>query len=216
MKRGDSSSTTSAPDDGAQLIFPLAAEPSPHRGRLGKALAGGLIAAIMAGAVVATVNQLDGGPAAGKWAVAESSKVKPVHRVDDTALSVFQLRPGTCLRDLADGTDVQDVAVVPCDQAHAAEVVATLRMPDTPWPGAAAVEEYATDWCVPALLGAGFDTEPEAKWTYFGPTESSWNVRDDRMISCLVVTSNAQLNQIEQPSPPPGRVRRELEGMVGQ
>ena len=65
-------------------------------------------------------------------------------------------------------------------------------------------------------FAAGFDAEPEAKWTYFGPTESSWNFRDDRMISCRVVTSGAQVNQIEQPSPPPSRERRELEGMVGQ
>ena len=191
--KGDSVRTTRSGDGGTPLIFPLMAKPDPRRGRLGKAMAGGLIAAVLAGAVVAAINQLNPDPAAGKWAIVASGREKPVDQVDVNEFSVFELRPGTCLRELTDDTDVRDVPVVACEEDHAAEVVASLRMPDGAWPGAAAVDTFADDRCVTAILRAGVAGGPSLRWTYFGPTEISWNVRNDRMISCMVVNSSASL-----------------------
>jgi hypothetical protein len=177
------------------LIFPLVAEPGPRRGWLGKVLAGGLITAVLIGGAIAAFDQLTSNPTAGKMALEAAGTGKAPDGASDVAagrFSVFELEPGTCLRELAD-TDVQDVPVVHCDVEHAAEVVATVRMPDGPWPGEIAVDEFAVERCVPAIHRAGVDERPSLRWTYFGPSESSWDLRHDRTISCLVVSEDEPL-----------------------
>lgn len=192
MRRGDRDRTTRTPDGSIPLIFPLQVEPTHRRRWLETAIAGGLILAV-AGAVAAATSQLDRDP--GKRAIVASGPDKSLGQVNDGQLSVFELEPGMCLRELADDTDAQDVAVVACDERHAAEVVASLRMPDGPWPGGAAVEDYASDRCVAAIQRAGVDANLNLSWTYFGPTESSWTLRDDRVVSCLVVSPNEPLTE---------------------
>jgi hypothetical protein len=193
---GDGDRTTRNPDDSTRLIFPLVAEPGPGRRWLGKAIAGGVIGAVLVGAVVATFSRLDQNSAPGGAAVVASG-------VDETArsqsngregwLSVFDLEAGMCLREVADGTDLRYVPVIPCEEAHGAEVAATQRMPDGPWPGPAAVEAFAVDRCVPAIHRVRVDASLDLRWTYFGPTESSWNMRHDRTISCVIVSDDRPL-----------------------
>ena len=194
MKGGENDRTARNPDGSTPLICPLVAEPRPRQGWPGKAMAGGLICAVLAGAVVAALNQ-NRAPVTGKLAIVASGTDKLLDQANDGGgqFSVFGLEPGTCLRELADATDVQDVPVVACEDEHAAEVVASVRMPDGPWPGTAAVDQFATDRCVPAIQGAGVDASPNLRWTYFGPSESSWNLRYDRAISCLVVSRGEPL-----------------------
>lgn len=192
MTGGDNDRTKRSRDDNAALIFPLAAEPALHRKWVRKAAVAGLISALLAGAVVA-VNQLNHDTRTGKLASVASGADKPLTQMSGVLLSVFELEPGTCLAELVDDTDVWDVPTVGCDNPHVAEVVAALRMPDGSWPGAAAVDGFAAERCVTAIHRAGVASSPNLSWTYFGPTEHSWNSRDDRTISCVVVSTGVPL-----------------------
>ena len=193
---GDRDRTTRDPNDSTRLIFPLVAGPGPRRGWLSKAVAGGVIGAVLVGAVVATFSRLDQNPASGGAAVVASG-VDETTRAPSTGrerrLSVFELDAGMCLREIADETDIRYVPVVPCEQEHGAEVAATQRMPDGPWPGPAAVDTFAGDQCVPAIHRVGVDASLDLRWTYFGPTESSWIMRHDRTISCVIVSDGRPL-----------------------
>ena len=193
---GDSDRTTRNPDDSTRLIFPLVAEPGPGRGWPGKAIAGGVIGAVLVGAVVATLSRLDQHSAPGGAAVVASGvdeTARPQSNGREGLLSVFDLEAGMCLREVADGTDLRYVPVVPCEEGHGAEVAATQRMPDGPWPGPAAVEAFAGDRCVPAINRVRVDASLDLRWTYFGPTESSWKLRHDRTISCVIVSNDRPL-----------------------
>ena len=190
--------TTHHPNDSTRLIFPLVAEPGPRRGWLGKAIAGGVIGAVLVGAVVATFSRLDQNPTPGRAVVVASGgdeTARPPGNGRDGRLSVFDLEAGMCLREVAADTDLTYVPVVPCEQEHGAQVAVTQRMPDGPWPGPAAVEAFAGDRCVPAIHRVGVDASLELRWTYFGPTESSWNMRHDRTISCVIVSDDRSLTR---------------------
>lgn len=176
------------------MIFPLVAQPGRRRIRGGKVVAGGVIGAVLAVLLVAAANQLRDQPTAGKLlspaAVADDPGPGRAGADRSRRVSVFDLEPGTCLADLGAATntsEVSEVSVVLCDVEHVAEVAATLRMPDGPWPGALAVEEFAADRCVPEIRDAGADVGDDLQWSYFGPSENSWSVRADRTVSCLVV-----------------------------
>ena len=195
---GDSDRTTRNPDDSTRLIFPLVAEPGPGRGWPGKAIAGGVIGAVLVGAVVATLSRLDQHSAPGGAAVVASgvdATARPQSNGREGLLSVSYLAAGMCLREVADDTDLRYVPVVPCEQEHQAQVAVTQRMPDGPWPGPAAVEAFAGDRCVPAIHRVGVDASHDLRWTYFGPTESSWSRRHDRTIACVIVSDDRSLTR---------------------
>ena len=158
-------------------------------------MGGILVGALLAVAAVAALGQLNSPRAQGEQQINGSGAELQRDRTGDAGgqVSVFELEPGTCLKELADGAAVLNVSVVPCDEQHAAEVVASLRMPGGRWPGAAAVEEFATAQCVPAIHSAGVAANPDLRWTYFGPSESSWQTRSDRTVSCVVVSRGAAL-----------------------
>jgi hypothetical protein len=215
---GDGDRTTRHLSDSTRLIFPLVAEPGARRGWLGKAIAGAVISAVLVAAVVATFSRLDQSPAPGGAATVASGvdeTARPPSEGHGGRLSVFDLEAGMCLRDVADDTDLRYVPVVPCDQEHGAQVAATQRMPDGPWPGPAAVEAFAGDRCVPAIHRVGVDASVDLRWTYFGPTESSWNMRRDRTISCVIVSGDRPMTRsvvgtptFRQSSEPQMRVMR--------
>lgn len=186
------------PNDGTRLIFPLVAEPSRRGGRLSIAVAGGLIGAVLVGAVVAAFSRLDQHPVSDGAAIETSRVDQPVDSTGggrDIRLSVFELESGMCLSEITGDPDITYVPVVSCDGEHLAEVAATLRMPDGPWPGPAAVADFARDRCVVALRPVGSDASVDLRWTYFGPTETSWTRRDDRAISCLIVSAGGPLTE---------------------
>jgi hypothetical protein len=167
-----------------QLIFPLVAEPSRRRVRV--ALAAGVVGLTLAVVLVTAATQLRSEPITARWLGPVEPGGTGPGPVGEPA-SVFDLEPGSCLADLGSGSNVSQVSVVPCDVDHLAEVVATARMPDGPWPGRQAVEEFATDHCVPMIYEGGIEVGDDLTWSYFGPTESSWSLRADRTVSCLVV-----------------------------
>jgi hypothetical protein len=195
VKGGDDDRTVRIADTSTPLIFPLVVEPARRRRWVGKATAGILLGTLLAGAAVAALGQLNSAPARGGQVIDGSGAELQRDRTGDVGgqVSVFELEPGTCLKELADGAAVQTVSVVACEEQHAAEVLASLRMPGGRWPGAAAVEDFATAQCVPAIHSAGVAADPDLRWTYFGPSESSWETRSDRTVSCVVVSRGAAL-----------------------
>ncbi|MFW6205047.1 MAG: septum formation family protein [Actinomycetota bacterium] len=170
-------------DDGQQrLVFPLLAEATPRPSWVRGLVMCALILALLSVAVLMAVSQLRPA-AAGKLAVG------PMERAAGRGnISVFDLEAGSCLQDYDAGTDVREVLVVPCDAEHRAEVVASRRMPEGAWPGWEGIDEFATQRCVPAIRAAGVRQAPALRWSYVGPSETSWAARDDRVVTCLVVS----------------------------
>jgi hypothetical protein len=182
-------------DEPAQLIFPLTARPSRRRVWMRRTVAAVLVGLLVAGLVI-TASQLRGArsgedPAGMSAAAAEPSGGTSPQR--GYQASVFELGPGDCLADLGAARAARLVPVVPCDVPHRAEVVAVVQLPDRPWPGAAEVQDLATDRCVAAIRSTGIRAEAGLRWTYFGPSEDSWTTGADRAVSCLVVGSDAPL-----------------------
>lgn len=194
MESAAADRTAHRADEPAQLIFPLTARPSRRRVRI-RIAAVVLVGLLVAGLVI-TASQLRGGrsgddPAGRPAAAAEPAGGTSPQRSHQA--SVFGLAPGDCLADLGAARAARVVPVVPCDVAHRAEVVAVVQLPDGPWPGAAEVQDLATDRCVAAIRSTGIRAEAGLRWTYFGPSEDSWTTGPDRAVSCLVVGRDAPL-----------------------
>lgn len=187
--------TAAESDDPDRLIFPLVAEPAPRQRWVRTVVAGAVILGLLSMTVVVAVEQLWRLPGESKWAVVASAadtQQRTANR-SSVAASVFLLEPGTCLRDFDGGTVVQAVPVVSCAIEHQVEVIATLTMPHMTWPGRLAMDEFAVDHCVPAIYDAGVEPTRSLKWSYYGPSESSWRFRGDRTVTCIVVSDDGPL-----------------------
>ena len=194
MTSGDR--TAQHTDESDQLIFPLLAEPSRRPPWAGMSVAAGVVVAALAVAVAVAVHQARIAPDSSKSAIAAAGADERTVRAEVGSMvpaSVFELKPGTCLRNLDMRSDVQDVPVVPCTAKHWAEVIATVQIPEGPWPGRLMVDGFAVDECVQAIFEVGIEASDELKWSYFGPTESSWTVRNDRTVSCVIVSEGQPL-----------------------
>lgn len=102
----------------------------------------------------------------------------------------FTLRVGDCLEavDWATG-EASSFPVIPCAEEHESEIYASMLMDDGAFPGDAAVETAAIDFC-----DAEFGTFVGTPWTdsaldyaYLVPTQESWTRSNDREILCLVI-----------------------------
>lgn len=181
-------------DDQERLIFPLLAEPTPRPRWVSELVVGTVILALLSVAVLVAVSQLRPVPT-GKLAVGmiglDGRQLD--HSGNRARTSAFDLEPGTCLQDYDGDTDIREVPVVPCDVEHHAEAVATLWMPEGAWPGRNAIDEFAAQRCVRAIYAAGVKPTRALKWSYVGPSATSWAVRDDRVVNCLVVSEDEPL-----------------------
>ncbi len=109
--------------------------------------------------------------------------------VNPGSWSVFDLRPGDCL-DPDDGIsgDVSDIAVVPCMEPHSQEVFATVKHPEGPYPGAAAVATWADASCLTELEAElGLTLADGIFISYLLPSFDGWNKNDDRTVVCVMV-----------------------------
>ena len=100
---------------------------------------------------------------------------------------IFTIKVGDCLTD--DGGDVvSDVPTVACDQPHAYEVYFESIVAEGDFPGEEAIIAQADADCesaFAAFVGLAYD-QSALYYSYYYPTEESWNGAGDRIISCII------------------------------
>jgi len=105
--------------------------------------------------------------------------------------AVFGLRPGECVNI---GTNALSVTVLSCATPHDAEVFATFTLPAGAWPGAATVQQDASNGCNvrlssylnPQLATADLTQE------YVYPDQAAWRA-GERTVVCEVSAASGQL-----------------------
>jgi len=108
--------------------------------------------------------------------------------VEEQDADVFSIRIGDCLAPTGEESELESVPVVPCSQEHESEVYAEVIVPDGEFPGNAAIEEAADAGCMEHFedfVGIPY-ADSELMYSYFSPTEQSWEELDDRQVLCLV------------------------------
>ncbi len=102
----------------------------------------------------------------------------------------FSLLVGDCLNDgevaVSLGSEVETLPTVPCDEPHDSEVIATIGLRGTIYPGAEAIAREGDAGCIAALealVGVPY-LETPYDVSYYAPTELSWS-EDDREIVCV-------------------------------
>ena len=108
-----------------------------------------------------------------------------------TSTSVLTLGVGDCLHsaDLERGESVSDVATVPCEEPHDAEIFAATTLPAGDYPGLESLRTEAENYCLPEFetfaglpyLSSELDVYPLL------PTSDSWEQEGDRTILCIAV-----------------------------
>lgn len=107
--------------------------------------------------------------------------------------SPFDIPVGACADSeswSADTTEVESLPTVDCAAEHDMEAYASMELDDAEFPGADAIEEEASDFCVAefeSFIGLPYADSTEIDINYLYPTEDSWNSRDDREILCWAV-----------------------------
>lgn len=150
---------------------PVPSGPPPRRSHRGL-----LIAAICAVALL-LAGVLTGGVLGVRYLL----DTRPLGRVDGpVTAAVRRLDVGHCIADLPDDGQVSRVGVVPCGQAHEAEVVGASALRQDTWPGQDAVDEQVAASCEmdSAQRDAGFRA---VGWS---PTQAGW-AQGDRRGLCL-------------------------------
>lgn len=107
--------------------------------------------------------------------------------------SVFDLRVGDCLSPDPELTgEVAEIPVVPCDQPHGQEVVATVLHPDDAYPGADALSQWADGACLGAIEREplGLTLDDGILVSYLLPTFAGWNQENDRSVVCVLVSDD--------------------------
>jgi hypothetical protein len=105
-------------------------------------------------------------------------------------VSSGDLRVGDCIVDVSEG-DVKGVDVVPCTQAHKAEVITRFTVPGSSYPGDSEVDSTAESRCqddVPSSLQERDDLD----LFYLAPRSTTWST-GNHSVSCLVVSNGAAL-----------------------
>lgn len=108
--------------------------------------------------------------------------------------SAFSMKVGDCWNDVV-GNEVTDVPLVPCSEPHDNEVYAEFTLPDGEFPGDEVVEAAAFDGCYDRFADyVGLAYEESILDIYpLWPTEGSWDELGDRVITCSLWDTEAQL-----------------------
>ncbi|MCC4908573.1 septum formation family protein [Microbacterium sp. cx-59] len=108
-------------------------------------------------------------------------------------INVFTLSVGDCMSDTTDAEEVTDVNVVPCDQPHDYEVYYDFSIPDGEW-DQEAVYAAAEEGCYnefPTFVGLSYE-ESLLDFSYYAPTQQSWDEGNDRIVSCFIGDPSTQ------------------------
>ena len=102
---------------------------------------------------------------------------------------VFAIEVGDCLNDATTtGDEVTSVPIVPCDEPHDSEAFASVQMDDGEYPGDTAVSAEADEVCTAefeSFVGVPYE-DSKYYYSYYAPTQGSWENRGDREILCTV------------------------------
>ena len=109
------------------------------------------------------------------------------------SVNVFTLAVGDCLDNFS-ADEVTEVGVRDCAEPHDLEVYSEFELEGDAFPGQDAVETSASDGCYQAFAGfVGLSYEESVlDYTYFLPTQESWETADDRVVSCLIGEPDVQ------------------------
>lgn len=107
-------------------------------------------------------------------------------------VSSRDLRPGDCLNNLRDSTDLRSLPAVPCAQPHEGEVFAVFDLPSGAYPGQSEVDSLSETGCGTRFGGySGADPENERLFVVY-PLKSNW-ARGDREVACIATPLNGGL-----------------------
>ena len=101
---------------------------------------------------------------------------------------VFTIKVGDCISTSTGDAEVTEVPTVPCEEPHEVEVFHDFEITGTDYPGEDEIFAQADQGCYDAFesfVGLSYE-ESELDWSYYYPTEGSWQQQGDRLISCLI------------------------------
>lgn len=114
----------------------------------------------------------------------------------DGEVSVFDLEVGMCFNIGGDGSSLETVPVVACDESHAYEVFALVEHEagdDEDYPGDREMDDFAFEECEPEFedyVGTPYE-ESIYSINYLTPSEDTW-AAGDREVVCLVYDSEEE------------------------
>lgn len=108
---------------------------------------------------------------------------------------VFSIRVGDCLNDAGTSGTVTTAPIVPCDEPHDSEAYASFQLQDGAYPGDDAISAAADELCYGAFeTFAGIAWEDSVyDYSYYLPTQDSWNNRGDREVLCTIFDRDGQV-----------------------
>lgn len=155
----------------------------PRAGHYGLAVNRSLLTGLVLGVLLAL-----GACSSAQESVRDSSGA--IAEANDKA-SVFDMKVGDCHVDpnlSEESEEIETLPAVPCSQEHDYEVFATDTLDDGTFPGDAALEDLAMDFCeaeFEPFAGVSYE-ESMLDYTFFAPTEGSWSEAGDREITCVI------------------------------
>ncbi len=107
-----------------------------------------------------------------------------------TQLSVYNPSVGDCFdrRKSTDGSNRGYILKLDCDKPHSFEVFALVDIPDTTFPGDAALTTLAKRQCLKswtAYVGQPYETS-ELEYSYEAPSRTNWGLTYKHTLACLV------------------------------
>jgi hypothetical protein len=121
----------------------------------------------------------------GLWVLGAAVVVVFMLTIGKGTVSATDVKVGDCLKEIPGNTKVFTVDTVGCDETHAGEVFAVLRMPEGDFPGQSAIDEYQNK-CEPALASYAPSaiTDDSVQLYVLYPTEETWK-QGDRAVTCI-------------------------------
>ena len=107
--------------------------------------------------------------------------------------NVFSLKLGDCYNGGSE-SEVSDVSVVPCTEAHDYEVFSVLTYAGDTFPGDSVIQSFAETECVNAYepyVGKSYESS-EFYIRYLTPTSQTW-ATGDRVIDCVLYSQSGKL-----------------------
>ncbi len=137
-----------------------------------------LAAAAMLFSGCSVINQLTGG----------ETRDEDGAIVEGGDTDVFSIKVGDCIATSTGDAEVTEVQTVPCTEPHEAEVYHDFEIDAADYPGEDEIYAQADQGCYDEFapfVGLSYE-ESTLDWSYYYPTEGSWNQQGDRLISCLI------------------------------